>query len=81
MKIGDTFEILEYCFENSYYAEYRVVGITKKKIYKRYYNMYLCENMKTRVKTTITDIDLKLEEKDSYKKRKNKKIRGVIYER
>lgn len=78
MKIGDTFEILEYCFENSYYAEYRVIGITKKKIYRRTYNMYLCENMKTRVKTTITDIDLKLKEKDCYKKRKCKKIRGVI---
>ena len=40
--------------------------------------MYLCENMKTRVKTTITDIDLKLKETDYYKTRKCKKIRGVI---
>lgn len=80
MKIGDTFEILEYYIENSYYAEYRVIGITKKKIYNKTYNMYLCENMKTRVKTTITDIDLKLEEKEWLKNKKCKKIRGVIYE-
>lgn len=78
MKIGDTFEILEYCYENSYYAEYRVIEIIKKKTGRNKFNMYLCENMKTRVKETITDIDLKLKEKDYYKIKKCDKIRGVI---
>jgi len=78
MKIGDTFELLEYCFENSYYAEYRVIDIIKKKIYNKTYNMYLCENMRTKVKATITDIDLRLEEMDYYKQGKKPKIRGVI---
>lgn len=55
MKIGDKVKILEYHFENKRYANYTIIEIYKKK----YYNLYLVENCKTKIRTTFTDFDLK----------------------
>ena len=54
MKLGDEIRILERTPQYKYYSTYKIVQILDKKGY----NMYLCENLKTKCKTTFTDKDL-----------------------
>lgn len=58
LKIGDVVGILNPNYskvkEDRKYIKHRVVSIVKKSRY----NMYICEHLKTKTKSTITDIDL-----------------------
>lgn len=71
LKIGDIVNILIpriYRDDNQKYRKNKVISIIKK----QRYNMYICEDIETKVKTTITDIDIvtskySIENKREYK--------------
>lgn len=63
MKLGDEIRILERTPQYKYYSTYKIIKIYDKKLF----NMYLCENIKTKCKTTFTDKDLKSAER-TYRK-------------
>lgn len=56
MKIGDIVNILDTTTPNKKYLKCEIIQILDKK----YYNMYLCENIKTKQKVTFTDMDMNL---------------------
>lgn len=52
-KIGDIVKLNEYRKGENRKRDYVIINIYKKKGY----NMYLCENVKTKIKSTFTDFD------------------------
>lgn len=76
LKIGDFVDILTPRIvrnENEKYRKHKVISIVKK----HRYNMYICEDLETKIKTTITDITSKysIESNKEYKNSKNPVIR------
>lgn len=53
MKIGEEVEILEEVVFGKRFIKVKIIKIYKKKLY----NMYLCENLKNKQRTTFTDMD------------------------
>ena len=54
-KVGDIIKIIEHGNGN---VRYYILAKVLKIIEKRGYNMYLCQNIKTKCRTTITDWDV-----------------------
>ena len=54
MKVGDKVKLLEGHYRFNKYGNYIIIQIIKKK----YYNLYLCQNLNYNYKTTFTDLDL-----------------------
>lgn len=79
LKIGDFVDILTPRIvrnENEKYRKHKVISIVKK----QRYNMYICEDLETKIKTTITDMDIvtskySIESNKEYKNSKNPVIR------
>ncbi len=79
LKVGDVVNILTprvFKDEDRKYRSNKVISILKK----NRYNMYICEDIVTKIKTTITDIDIitskyKAKDYEEYKNCKNPVIK------
>lgn len=60
-EVGTKVKLMEHWYQNRHYSMYQIKLVIKNKGF----NMYLCENIKTKAKQTFTDKDI-IENKGSY---------------